>query len=97
MAYFGYDTKRYGAEVDGHRVELEFDKSLVVLNRVRLLVDGHTVDQGSILYGSTRLHGELPGDPPRPVVVQVGSGWAGQLTEAVLEDGAGRRELQPLA
>lgn len=34
--YEGYKTKRYGATYDGHDIELEFDKKLVVLNRARL-------------------------------------------------------------
>jgi hypothetical protein len=88
MAYYGYRTKTYATDVDGHRVEVEFDKSLVVLNRVRLLVDGKEVDRGSIFYGSTTLGSDTP-----PVRVEIGSGWIGQMKYCRLRAGERQEDL----
>ena len=40
------DTTRYGTTHAGHEIELDFDRSKIVLNQARLLVDGDVVDQG---------------------------------------------------
>lgn len=89
----GYGTRRYGTTVDGTEVEIDFDRSLVVLNRITLLIDGRPVDRRSVFYGTTRLHGELLGEgASRQVSVDVRSGVYGQLVEATLDG----REEQPL-
>ncbi len=38
-------TTRYGTTFAGHEIELDFDRSRVVLNEARLLVDGEVVDK----------------------------------------------------
>lgn len=81
--YYGYRTKVYGTELDGHDIELEFDKSRIVLNEARLVVDGQTVDQAKIFYGEEELTVELPGGDT--VVVTVHSGMIGELTRAQIK------------
>ena len=78
--YFGYKTKRYGAAVDGHDIEIEFDKKLMVLNRVRLHVDGVKVDDENVFYGEKELKTTRPGG--EEIVVQIDSGMIGELTRA---------------
>ncbi len=80
-------VQRYAIEDVGRRIEVEFDTSLVFLNRLRLFVDGRRADERSIFWGTTRLHAD-PADGGGPVTVEVGSGWRGQMTKCVLvEDG----------
>ncbi|MDO9409072.1 hypothetical protein [Patulibacter sp.] len=78
--YYGYKTKRYGATVDGHDVEVEFDKKLLALNRVRLYVDDAQVDDTNVFYGEKELRTTLPGG--EDVLVQIDSGGVGELTRA---------------
>lgn len=80
--YLGYKTKRYGTTHEGHDVELEFDKKLMVLNRARLLVDGTVVDTENIFYGDHDLTATLPDGTA--VKVTVDSGMVGELTRAQL-------------
>jgi hypothetical protein len=42
---------RYGSTVNGHDVELVFDASKIVINRVTLVVDGTAVSSENIFYG----------------------------------------------
>jgi hypothetical protein len=65
--------KRYAVEHAGRRIEVELDSSLVLLNRLRLFVDGRLADERSIFWGTTRLHADPP-DGGRPVAVEAGSG-----------------------
>ena len=80
--YYGYGTRVYGAELDGHDVALEFDKSLVVINRARLFVDSREVDSTKAWYGDKRL--EATTDDGVEIVVEVDSGMVGELTRAQL-------------
>lgn len=80
--YYGYGTRVYGAELDGHDIALEFDKSLVVINRARLFVDSQEVDSTKVWYGDKRL--EATTDDGVEVVVEIDSGMAGELTRAQL-------------
>ena len=78
---------RYRAEVDGRDIEIEFDRRRIVLNEVRLFVDGEQVDQGSIFYGDKELTARVGGSE---VTVVVTSGMVGELTRAQVrrDDGA---------
>jgi hypothetical protein len=78
--YYGYKDKAYGAEVDGHDVAIEVDKKLMVLNRVRLYIDGKKVDEASVFYGDKTL--EATTDTGFHVAVAINSGGAGALTRA---------------
>ncbi len=97
--YHGYRTKRYGAELDGHDIELRFDKSRVVLNEAVLVVDGRTVDSTKVVYGERELSATT--DDGTAVVVSVDSGMVGELTRAQLRRADGswidlaEREPQP--
>jgi len=73
---------RYGAIHDGHDVELEFDKKLVVLNRARLRVDGDVVDTAKIFYGNGDLTTTLPDGTQ--IGVRLHSGMVGELVRAQL-------------
>ncbi len=86
--YLGYKTKRYGAMHEGHDVELEFDKKLIVLNRAQLRVDGELVDAEDVVYGDKELSATLPDGTV--VAVTIDSGMLGELTRAQLRraDGA---------
>jgi len=75
-------TKRYGISHDGHDLELEFDKKLVMLNRARLRVDGELVDKARIFYGERQLTTSLP--DATNIVVKVHSGMYGELVRAQL-------------
>jgi hypothetical protein len=85
--YYGYATKRYGASVDGHEVEVEFDKKLLVLNRATLFVDGTEVDEASVFYGEKELKAALPDGGE--VAVTIDSGGVGELTRAQARRGDG--------
>jgi hypothetical protein len=80
-----FDTKTYRATVGDHRVDFEFDKSGVVINRGRLFVDGRQVDQRAVHYGESTVSGELPDG--RTFKVTFGSGFVGQLKHVELELG----------
>ena len=80
--YYGYGTRVYGAELGGHDVALEFDKSLVVINRARLFVDSREADRTKVWYGDKRL--EATTDDGVEVVVEIDSGMVGELTKAQL-------------
>ena len=41
------NTIRYGTTHAGHEIELDFDRSKIVLNQARLLVDGDVVDKAT--------------------------------------------------
>ena len=78
--YSGYATKTYGALVEGHDVAIEFDKKLLVINRVRLFVDGSLVDSDKVWYGDKELSVSL--DDGSAVSVVIDSGMVGELTRA---------------
>jgi hypothetical protein len=80
-------VQRYAIESAGRRIEVELDTSLVFLNRLRLFVDGRRADERSIFWGTARLHAD-PADGDRPVTIEVGSGWRGQMTRCVLVEEA---------
>lgn len=75
-------TARYGSTINGHDVELEFDKTLVVLNKASLTVDGQPVDSEMVMYGERELSTRLPDGTV--VQVAVFSGMVGELTKAQL-------------
>lgn len=85
-------TRTYSAEVGGHKVEFEFDRSGVVVNRGRLYVDGKELDKRAVAWGKTDLRGELPDG--RSFKLDFGSGFFGQLTSVELEHGDERIPLQ---
>ena len=72
----------YFGELNGHAVELEFDKTLLVLNKASLSVDGRLVDAELIHYGERELTTQLPDGTS--VSVAVTSGMVGELTRAQL-------------
>lgn len=80
-----YDTKTYRAAVGEHEINFEFDRSGVVINRGRLVVDGQQVAERAVVWGSTNVRGELPDG--RTFTVEFASGSVGQLkrVELVLE------------
>lgn len=80
------NTKMYRAAVGETQVDFEFDQSGIVINRGKLYVDGHKVDQSSVHYGESSVSGALPDG--RPFRVEFGSGFVGQLkhVELVLGD-----------
>lgn len=71
---------RYAGELGGHTVELEFDKTLVVLNKASLSVDGQLVDAELIHYGERELTAQL--SDGTSIAVAVTSGMVGELTRA---------------
>ncbi len=81
--YYGYKDKAYGVTVDGHEIHIVFDKKLLVLNRIRLVVDGEEVDREQVFYGDKQLEHTLPDGTP--VVVSIDSGMVGELTRAQLK------------
>ena len=86
---------RYGATSGQHRVELEFDKKLVVMNRARLFVDGREVDSTAVVYGDRDLRAPL--EDGGEVVIRLHSGMNGELTRAQIDRGDGRWEdMQPV-
>lgn len=80
--YQGYATKRYGTSYEGHDVELEFDKKLIVLNRATLRVDGEVVDRGQLVLGEDDLRTTTADGVE--IVVRIGSGLVGELVRAQL-------------
>jgi len=80
-------VERFGAACAGHDVELEFDKSRIILNKAVLRVDGELVDVARIFYGEHDLRMTL--DDGTKVVVAVGSGMVGELVRAQLEQADG--------
>jgi hypothetical protein len=86
---------RYGATSGQHRVELEFDTRLVVLNRARLYVDGQEVDSAQVVYGDRDLRAPLADGSE--AVIRLHSGMVGELTRAQIERGDGQWEdMQPV-
>lgn len=75
-------NKRYGAILEDHDVELEFDSKLVVLNRARLRVDGTIVDTAKVFYGNKDLKTTL--SDGTEIAVQIDSGMVGELVRAQL-------------
>lgn len=78
-----FTMQTYRADVDGHEIDFEFDRSGVVVNRGRLLIDGAKVDQSAVHYGESALHGEL--SDGRNFKIEFGSGFVGQLKHVDLE------------
>ncbi|MDQ1649972.1 MAG: hypothetical protein QOG60_2029 [Frankiaceae bacterium] len=78
--YYGYASKTCGALVEGHDVAIEFDKKLLVINQVRLFVDGSLVDADKVWYGDKELSVSL--DDGSAVNVVIDSGMIGELTRA---------------
>jgi len=81
--YYGYNDRAYGTNVDGHDIHIVFKKSLVVLNRARLVVDGEEVDRAKVFYGDKQLEHTLPDGTA--IVVTIESGMVGELTRAQLK------------
>jgi hypothetical protein len=77
----------YATSMNGHEIELEFDKSLVVLNKAILRVDGQTVGAEYICYGERALSTRLADGTE--VEVAVHSGMVGELTRAQVRTGQG--------
>ena len=77
-----YDTKTYHADVGGHEVHFEFDRTGVIVNRGRLIIDGREVDSRSLFWGASNVRGELPDG--RAFTVEFESGTVGQLKKVVL-------------
>lgn len=75
-------VERVGAELDGHDVELEFDKSRIVINKTVLRVDGEVVDGGRVFYGEKELKTTLADGTEVAVVLH--SGMMGELDRAQL-------------
>ena len=78
---------RYGGRFDGHEVELEFDKKLLVLNRARLIVDGRVVDSASVVYGDRELQARA--EDGTPVHIVLSSGMVGELVRAQIRQADG--------
>ena len=74
-----YDTKSFVATEGGHRIEFEFDKTGVIVNRARLFVDGAELDRKAVHYGETNVRGTLPDG--RELKVDFASGFVGQLKD----------------
>ena len=88
-----YDVKRYGAQLAGHDVELEFDTRRVVINKAVLRVDGEVVDSARIFYGDRDLRTTLADGTE--IVVEVHSGMVGELTRAQVKEADGSwRDLE---
>lgn len=71
---------RHGGRFDNHEVEIEFDKKLLVLNRIRLLIDGQTVDSAHVIYGDRELRAQAPDGTPVSVIIS--SDMVGELVRA---------------
>ena len=76
-----------GTTENGHEVELEFDRSKLVLNTARLRVDRREVDSENIFYGERELSTSLPDGTD--ILVALHSGMVGELTRAQLRTGDG--------
>lgn len=85
--YYGYRNRVYGGTVHGHDVAIEFNKKLIVLNRIRLFVDAEEVDRDNVFYGEKRLESQLPDGTT--IVVVIESGMVGELTRAQVEGADG--------
>lgn len=85
--YYGYRTKVYGGTLDGHDVAIEFNKALLVLNRVRLYIDAEEVDRENVFYGERQLKSTLADGTE--VAVAIESGGIGELTRAQLRQADG--------
>lgn len=68
-------------------MDLDFDKSRVILNQARLYVNGREVDRANIFYGEKRLNATLPDGVEFEVVVD--SGMVGELRRAQVRRGDG--------
>ncbi len=86
MGRWSYERRTWTGGHDGREVELIFDEKLILLNRLSLRVDGKEVDSDTVFYGTKELSGD-------GVTVQVGSGWVGECTGAVIRTDAGERAL----
>lgn len=69
--------------VGAHRVELEFDKKLLFVNRARLTVDGQEVDAANVVYGEKDLRTTLADGTE--LVIRLHSGMVGELTRAQVQ------------
>ena len=66
------NTTRYGTTHAGHEIELDFDRSKIVLDQARLVVDGDVVDKASVFYGDKHLTTTLPDGTEIHVTVDSG-------------------------
>lgn len=78
---------RHHAFIDNHRVELDFDQKLVVLNRARLMLDGQEVDSARVVYGERELSTTL--EDGTEIEIRLHSGMVGELTRAQIRTGSG--------
>lgn len=85
--YYGYRVRSYHGTIGGHTVELQFDKSLILVNEARLLLDGELLDKAKIFYGDKQLSATL--DDGTRIVIVVDSGMLGELTRAQLQQADG--------
>lgn len=83
-----FDTKTYSADVGEHKVEFEFDKSGVVVNRGRLYLDGKELGQRAVHWGESDLHGEMPDGRPFKGRVWLGLHRAAEVGRACARWGA---------
>ena len=81
------NTIRYGTAHAGHEIELDFDRSKIVLNQARLLVDGDVVDKANVFYGDKHLTTTLTDGTE--IHVTVDSGMMGELRRAQLRGSDG--------
>lgn len=87
-----YENKTYRAEVGEHSVDFEFDRSGVVINRGRLIIDGQEVAERAVFWGNTEVRGALPDG--REFTVEFGSGFVGQLKRVELVLDGERTDLE---
>lgn len=73
-------TTTYGATVQGHDVEIEFDQRKLFINKVALRLDGKEVDAEHVWYGEKELRAPLPDGGE--IEVAIHSGMVGELTRA---------------
>jgi hypothetical protein len=74
--------KQFSLDHDGMTLTVEFDQGALFWYRARLIVDGETVDERAVLWGTTRLRTTRP----VPLVVDAAVGFWGPRG-AVLRDG----------
>jgi len=72
--------------------EVEFDKTVVIVNRGRLYVDGRELHKRAVHYGESTVRGELL--DRRPFKVEFGSSFVGQLKHVDLVLGDERIPLE---
>ncbi len=89
-----YGTRTYRAAFGEHEIDFEFDRSGVIVNRGRLLIDGVKVDQSAVHYGESAVHGQL--DDGRGFKVSFGSGVVGQLKHVELRLGDETIPMEPV-